>query len=465
MRLPGQLDDMASPLRSTSDLDGAGPERGHREAIWSMVLLALAFAFLSAPFVAGLLGERGGGTALQNRALNERPALTWSATWTARFGLAYTDWLWDHLPLRDRLLVLDHLIDDRVFGGSPSRDAFYGPGGFSWRRERILGGLAAGGTPPVELAAALDRVEAAFAAFGIPLHIVFTPTKASIYPEHLPEPYRVAHDEIAGPTERMLRARAHGDPRIVDLWTPCEAEKERLLRQDPRLPEDRRHLWRRNDDHWSYEGGWLQGKAIVQHIDPAIWDEAKAPHLTGKYTMMDAELSRLYLKIGIQEPYQFVVESPLTAVTLRHTHVRDSSYPGWLTTSAQTRGHTPAARTILVVRDSFLTDAGSKPTGARTGTLETIAPFFRRTVFMHWHALRGGSDQVAEYVRGVDDVVIQVTQANSSYWTERTNDLVALAGHVGAGRGLDPFDDGDALGVDVDPNAAAAGDGEKTLSR
>jgi len=443
----------------------AAQPRDSRELVWSLMLLAVFAAFITAPFFAGVMGVKGAGTALQNRALAQKPTFTAAGLWSRTYGKAYSDWVWDHIPLRDRLLTLDHAMDVHVLGDSPSKDAFYGLGGFTWRRERILQDIRAGGSPPAELKAALDRVEAAFDAVNVPVHIVFSPTKASIYPEFLPEPYRVAHDKLAGPIERMLRERAQTDRHIVDLWTPCLTEKERLLQTTPQTLLDRAYLWRRNDDHWSYEGGWLQGKEIVRHIDERLWDDTKAPKLTGEYVMLESEISKLYLKLDVQDPYQHIKQSPLVDVRTRHLRVPGASNINFVMRSKTTAHHTPADKTILVVRDSFLSDAAARPSVTRSGSMEVIAPFFTKTMFFHWDTLAHGRAALADHVKGVDEVVIQVTQASNYYFLRRTRDLTDLARHVAAGRDAPDDDDasddgkGNAKGQkdapDVDPNAAA----------
>jgi hypothetical protein len=400
--------------------------RGRLDFVLSLALVGLVAGLLVTPLVAGLLGQRGGGEALQNRMLATAPEFSPATVWSRDFGKAFSAWLWDHLPLRDHLLRLDHQIDDRVFGGSPTRDAFYGPGGFSWRRERVLGGRFAGDVPPEALAAILDQVEAAFPVPGRSLHILFSPTKASIYPEHLPKAYLEEHQRLAGPGEKMLRARAASDRHLIDLWSPCLEEKERLLRLDPPLPEDRRHLWRRNDDHWSYEGGWLQGRALVQHIDPGLWDARRAPRLTDDVVMLESELSKLYLKLGITEPYRFLTPGEGGALRVERPH------PGVTIMSPAATAPT-GGKVLLVVRDSFFSEAGPAPTVALNGSFETVAPFFARSIFVHWNALRE-RDALGPLLRQerVDDVAIQVVQSNTFFFIERVDDLMWLAGQLQA---------------------------------
>ena len=400
----------------------------------SAVLLLFFAAFISAPAIAWAWGVKGEGTALQNRNLAKRPQLTVAKVWDASFGKELSDWVWDTIPLRADALKMDHRIDFYVFRDSPSREAFLGKDGFSWRRERVLGGIRAGATPPKEIHKALDRIEAAFADAGVPLHIVISPTKTSIYPEYLPDAYRAAYEELARPTERALRERAKRDPAIVDLWSPIHAEKQRLASANFARP-DLALLWRRNDDHWNLEGGRIQAKEIVRHVDPGLWQEEKAPVLSGKFEMIESEISRLYFKLDIREPYQGMKQSPLVNVEMRHTNVTGSNNVIVISESAVTPTHSPKKETVLVVRDSFLSDYNGRPSAGRNGGMEALAPFFEKVVFLHWDTISHGKKALPPRIRGIDRVVIQVTQGSNYYLTRRTRDLEDLARMVKKGQG------------------------------
>lgn len=409
---------------------------------FASLLLLLFAALICAPAVAWALGVKGGGTALQNRNLAKRPPLTFAKVWDGSFGKEFPDFVWDTIPLRDKALKMDHKIDFYVFRDSPSRDAFFGLDGFTWRRERVLAGIRAGGGEVADVKKAIDKIEKAFADAHVDLRIVLSPTKASIYREYIPDGYRQEYEKIADPVERFYRERAAHDPVIVDVWTPLLEEKARLLA----LPEselarpEMRFLWRKNDDHWNIEAGRIQAREIVRSIDPTLWDETKAPIFTGEFEMQEAELSRLYFKLDIQEPYQAFKLSPLTKVTMTRRSLKGSTNPLVTATSAVTSTHTPRDETVLVIRDSMLSESSGRPSCTRDGAYQTIAPFFSKTIFSHWETLQTAHALLKPRLRGVDHVVLQVTQGSNYYLVKRANELVRLAQMIKDGQGQE--DDG-----------------------
>lgn len=405
----------------------------------SSLLLFLFAALICAPAIAWALGVKGGGTALQNRNLTSRPALTFAKVWDGSFGKEFPNFVWDHIPLRDKALKMDHELDFYVFRDSPSRDAFFGLDGFTWRRERVLAGIRAGGGEVADVKKALDKIEKAFADAGVSVRIVLSPTKASIYREYLPDRYRQEYERIADPVEQFYRERAKTHPAIIDLWTPILEEKARLLA----LPEsalarpEMRFLWRKNDDHWNIEAGRIQAREIVRSIDPTLWEESKAPVFTGEFNVRESELSRLYFKLDIKEPYQTFTTSPLVNVKLKRTSLKGARNPVVTATALPTPTHTPRNETVLVIRDSMLSEHHGC---TADGGFQTISPFFAKTMFVHWETLQTAHALLKPRLRGVDHVVLQVTQGSNYYLVKRANELVRLAQMVEAGKGQ--VDDG-----------------------
>lgn len=366
--------------------------------IASIIQLLLFVAFLFTPAVAWLAGVEGGGSALENKALAPVPRPTLSTVADASFGKAFSDWVWDSVPLRDVLLHLDHAVDLRVFGDSPVPTVLFGEQGFAFARERVVGHKAGGTVKPTALVAAIDRIERAFAAAGMRLVIIVSPNKASIHEEMLPPEYRAAHQRQTGAMLAALRERASRGT-LVDLHGPLLAEKARLA-SDPTIVDERlRSVFRRLDQHWNLEAGRIQARAIVNAIDPSAWSDALAPAIVGPYLEVESELSEIYLKTGETEPYARLEPR----VALKHQ------------IAAQVHRYSNEAPTakplkIAVVRDSFLSSADGAPRSARDGGFETIASFFAATAFVHWDQVFSTAGDKA--LRGADVCVIQVYEGN-----------------------------------------------------
>jgi hypothetical protein len=413
------------------------------------IFLLVAFAvFICTPGVAWVLGVKGGGTALQNRTLAKRPPFTFEKVWDASFGKELTDWVWDTIPLRDKALTMNHLLEFYVFKDSPSKDAFVGLDGWHWRRERVLQDIRAGGGDINEIKTALDRVEAAFDAVDIPVHIVLSPTKASMYPEFIPSGYREEFERIARPVEDYYRERAKTDAHIIDLWGPMHEEKQRLLVATDLPHPALRYLWRKNDDHWNVEAGRIQAREIVRAVDPSLWKEENAPILDGKFEEQQAELDRLYLKLGLTAAYQGLKDSPNVKVTWKKDKLEGSREQIATSTSSPTAKNKPREETVLVIRDSMLADHSGRPSCTRDGGFRTIAPFFEKSIFMHWETVQTARSKpkFKERMVGVDRVVVQVTQGSNYYIVKRAKELEDLAKIIRAANKVS----GDAGDADVD---------------
>ena len=379
-----------------------------RRSILSLALLALLAVFLGGPGVAWLAGVHGGGNALENKALGPRPKLTWQAAADASWGSAFSDWVWDSIPLRDVFLRADHKIDvavgDSPLPGSVILGINNGPEGFVFTRKRVFG-RSAGDVNVKQLRNAIKSVSAAFKEAGVPLVLVVSPNKATMYPEYLPPAYRAENERKVEPVVDALAA--YGPP-VLNLWAILRKEKQRLLDATD-LPNARlRYLFRPYDDHWSVETGRIQAREIVNAVDPTAWDERVLPRIVG-YALVESELSKIFLKTGEQEWYAKMEESGLVDVTV-------APAPGANMisfVSRPTATFTPKPLKLVVIRDSFLSGfAGMEPGPQSDAGMTTVARFFSRTLFIHWDTLATQPKKAIEQVRDADAVVVQVTQGN-----------------------------------------------------
>jgi hypothetical protein len=393
-------------------------------ALGSLLVLCFA-ALLLLPGIAALVGVEGGGEALQNRTVKARPTPTWATVWAGTFSGDVTDWLWDVLPLRDRLLALDHRLDLHVLGDSPVPDkVVFGDDGFAFRIDRVAGHRA-GAIDAERVLTVVKHLQTAATETGRRLLVVVSPTKASLYPELLPAPHRRLFEQSAAPTMTALRERG---PPVLDLWTPLLAEKARLAASTS-LPHPRlRFLFRPLDDHWSLETGQLQARHIVEAIAPGAWHEDRIVVDAHGHVEKESELSSIYLKTGDVEPY--TTARLADGVTLRRRQV---PIPGGYAaavfdnTSEGERGPDPAR--VLVVRDSFLSPLPDGPEWARDGGIDAIAASFAHTTFIHWGSI-GVADEHDDIVRPLfrdhDVVVLQVAQGELGTFVARAGTVIRL---------------------------------------
>lgn len=364
----------------------------------SLILVLLFVAFIATPGIAWIAGVEGGGSALENKALGPPPKPTFDAVWGGTWGARFSDWVWDRLPLRDVMLRLDHRVDFNVLRDAPTPQVLLGRQArdFVFARERVYGPKA-GSVKPAAVVKAFDRIKKAFGAAGVRVIIVVSPNKATLYEEELPRKYRQAHKVDTAPT--LTAIRNYGAP-VLDLYAPMFAEKKRLAKDstiaDPRL----RTVFRATDQHWSLEAGRLQARAIVDAIDPTAWNDEMAPEIVGPYVDAESELSKIYLKTGLTEPY--------ARMKLRVAVKEDK---GARLINKFTNSDVRAKPLkIAVVRDSFLSGYVDKPEPAQDAGLQTIASFFKSATFLHWNMfVKKGSER---HFKDADVVVIQVYDGN-----------------------------------------------------
>jgi hypothetical protein len=89
--------------------------------------------------------------------------------------------------------------------------------------------------------------------------------------------------------------------------------------------------------------------------------------------------------------------------------------------------HVPSPLKVGVLRDSFLSGAPRERGPTNDAGMETIAPFFSETRFIHWNTLAEDAPAVEKTFAGSDVIVVQVTQGNLGNVIAHERKLVDLA--------------------------------------
>ena len=380
----------------------------------SVVLVVLFAAFLCAPGAAWLAGAKGSTATFENRALHARPKPTFDTLVRGTFGTAFSDWVWDRIPFRPRLLVLDHTVDWYVLRDSPVTSIFVGDGDMLFLKDRTLYGA-----PPTQVMASVTALERAFAAAGVPLVIAVSPMKGSIYRDKMPPAYRAAFDAVVQPTEEAL-LKHRGS--VIDLWTPIRAARAAGV-----------PVFRNGDTHWNLEAGRIQAKGIVDTIAPGTWREDAAPLVSTTTTAADSELVRIYWKVGPQEQYASLTTQVKSVKKMLPVRSKNGGDAFELHTEPQ-RDFTPDPRRVVVIHDSFLSEWTGRPRDAQDGGVETLAAFFADTRFIHWDLVNERPVDVQRLLLDADVVVVQVVETNVGNLVRHGPKLVAAARAVGAAR-------------------------------
>ncbi len=236
------------------------------------VVVAGFLLILVAPSLSFLAGMRTENR--ENRPLASFPALSLASlgqvdTYAAidRFGA-------DRFPFRAAAASLD-ATGRYLLRTSANPDVMIGSDGWLFSRDSLQANCA---VSPETMAAEVDRVAGRLMEANIALHIVIVPDKQAIYPEMRPGGVRPCADAARPAMQMAFAARSET---TLDLWEH--------LRAAARTKEDL--LFWPKDTHWSPAGGLIGVRALVNHIDPAVWDES-AVHRGGTTTRI-GDLSNL----------------------------------------------------------------------------------------------------------------------------------------------------------------------------
>lgn len=334
---------------------------------------------LVVPAIAILLGIRPEN--LEGRAATTLPPLDVSALGEPSTYATIDRYIADRFPGRNEAVGAQAAIDYGLLGGSTTPDVIVGRDGWLFTRTELEPTCR---FAPAEVLAALDRAHAALAADGIELRLIVPPDKHTIYPEQVvPESGlgRACSDERRAAMQAGMRER----PAVaVEVWGRL-AEAHAA---DPAVP-----YYFRQDTHWTPLGAVIATRALVESLDPDVWDDAEVPiDGTAAY---DTDLSRL-IGLPAKERVPRLVVRP--DVTVEEGVVETSVD---LQSAADIPRYTVAEPAdaveggTLIVYDSFF----------RTNE-RRIAPWFRESVWVHADDLKRSPELVADLPR-FDTIVVE----------------------------------------------------------
>jgi hypothetical protein len=204
------------------------------------------------------------------------------------------------------------------------------------------------------------------------------------------------------------------------------AERDRLLDPATDVVHPRvRYLFRLTDRHWNVEAAAVQAKAIVEAIDGVPWNPSVIGALEEPYTWRESELSTVYVKLGLEEPYS----SRLTADGV-HTRAQSKRLADGLPTVRYQTTYdgpdAPSPRHVLVVRDSFLNLPKAVARNAVGGGVGLLAAHFERLSAVHLLSVLKQTDGRDTFIGPVDVVVLQVVQDNSVHFVKKRKEIESL---------------------------------------
>lgn len=358
--------------------------------------VSVAFVVLLAiPGIGLVIGVRP--PLIENRAAATIPAVTIRALSEPDFFAAVDKAVNDAFPLRAIAVEVRAAIDYGLLHGSPNSEVIVG-------RDAWL--FLAGEIRPKclwhsdEILQTWDSFAAALARDGIDARFAIVPDKHVAYPEMLPS--AIHPDDPCTTGERpAMEVGMRERPTTVDLWAPVLG-----------APKSDVPLYFERDSHWTETGAMPAIRALVESLEPGLWDSAP-PAQAGPQTFV----GDLSLMVGLPSSQRApTFERP--GVSLSRTTVP---------TSLDARGQRPVQRfttggtqavvpgRTLILYDSFFGKVQ-----------DDVASWFAESVWLHIDDLSLHSDVVGD-LPPFDRVVLARTE-RLAYLTDYAKVLTPLIG-------------------------------------
>ncbi len=344
------------------------------------VIALLAVTLLFGPAVVRAAGHRA--ASFENRPLASFPAL--QSGW-GFFG-ALPGWASDHLPLRDRAVLLDAHIDQRVFG-----DPYRGPVDKNGWPQVVVGRddqwffggdfeMKCTATVPVEqVRAGFAELVTALRASGRRVVVTAAPDKSTVMVDHLPDSVRgkdCAHRRSAAGWAAMSPEDWFLDPR------PAIARAARTSPYEPYMT---------HDTHWDGVAAAAWVRAVVERIAPQVAQGfAERP---GPTVSLPADLGLLAGLPGTMEFHP---------VTLADPRVREQPVAGARVSDQPLRlhAHGPPG-TVVRARTLLLGDSFAQ------GSLNVLRGVFRDLTVLQFATAGYHAATVMAEIQRADVVVVE----------------------------------------------------------
>ncbi len=366
-------------------------EQRHFYGIYFLLLIGT-------PALGFLLGW--GGDQIENRRLVEFPVFSWRGLLNSDYLQALNRYLTDHVPFRAEAVALDARCDLLLFKDSPNPKVEIGRDGWLFLSETVF-------TPPwtrdvrLEAARRVLKIQRIVEQAGRTFVFLPAPNKEALYPEKLLRLGR--REEFGEPLRREIRDLLFGTPdrARIDMWTILEEAKKASAH----------YLYRPMDQHWTDGVSLLAAREIIETLRPGLWEEDAAK--SAGTVRREGALSRMIGLPANDVQEEFSVRRPGVQVAV----VADKVPHG--PTVCEALGERPVIEEeALVFHDSFLAQAKLK-----------LAPYFRRSTFIHWRGFetlpQGGSEYLRRYLALFHVIVLQTFEAHMFHWlVENTPGMV-----------------------------------------
>ncbi len=337
---------------------------------------SLAFLLFFGPILAYASGRRG--APVENRPATDFSEL--SVSWDGFSTLS--KFIGDRIPLRSRAIKSDGWIDQHVFhedpafgGGSVPR-IIHGKDGYLFLNDDFGMGCQSAAVVP-QIVTGISNFMSVIEKSGRQAIYTVAPNKTTLHRELLPDDQSsmdCLNQYSDGLWQGLSAANIDG---YVDLKSALSSAMEKT----------REPLFLRKDSHWDSAGSAAAAKAVINELQPGLWDDSALQYkglidYTGDLTFLEGN------PVIDQTPLYEVVRPEITAGTPEIWDAEDMTHIYRRYTNNGPEGSLITAKTVIMV-DSFGVEAMAR-----------IIPYFADITFVHFDALTA------------DDLISEINQAD-----------------------------------------------------
>ena len=383
----------------------------------SAVFLSVMFiVLLLLPQFGLLLNMRDEGENIQNRIPAQFPAVSSASLLSALFSERLNEYVWDHLPLRSRLLSADHWIDYYVFKDSPvPEQVLLGRNGWLFFYYSVMIWPRKNAQIVEQFIALARRAQSIQKKTGMEIIIMPSPSKASIYPEFLTDYQQSEYTPYASAFHDQLVMEASSDvTTLLLLWDAFRQKKARLLDEKfecAGIDKGACYLFHPRSRHFGWETAIYQAELIVDRMAPGIWrNDFYEPFLT-KVNFRASEMQQRFIKIDLPESYidfrinEFLGEHEVSKTTRT---IEKTDYRAIYFETKDNATIRPVPKRVVVIHDSFMNKS-----------MYLLIPYFQEMIFMHWNI----SDNKAFFSETIREADILLIEAVEGFWHFKLNIL------------------------------------------
>ena len=331
--------------------------------IGRLATACLAFLLFFGPILAYASGRRGAP-------VENRPATDFSELSVSWDGFSTLNrFIGDRIPLRSRAIKSDGWIDQHVFnenpafGGGAVPRIIHGKDGYLFLNDDFEMACQSSDVVP-QLVKSISDLTAIINESGRRAIYTIAPNKTTLHSDFFPDGQGSLDCLNKYSSELWSGLNAANIDGYIDLKSALSSA----------MNETREPLFLRKDSHWDSAGSAAAAKAVINTLQPGLWDDSALQYRG----LVDYIGDLTYLEgnpVVDQTPLYEVVRPEITAGTPEIWDAGDMTLIYRRYTNTGPPGSLITAKTVIMV-DSFGVEA-----------MEKIVPYFADITFVHFDAL------------------------------------------------------------------------------